>query len=175
MEKMTLESDLKHDESYSLDFEDIRRIIGGRAFGMKMGMVDLEKTPDITVEEALKGRNVCAILCSAKIQNRLQRHWGVLIKSGKRLSFFESLGMGKKITQLVDAPGFWDSLLKHRAEWNTHRVQKESKAITTCGLHIIVRGAKHNLDNVAYVHWLRSVRTDPDMTVALLTHFGHKT
>ena len=171
----TLESELKHDESYSLDFEDIRRIIAGRAFGMTMGMIDLEQTPDATVEDALKKRNCCAILCTANIQGRTQRHWAILIRSGKRLSFFESLGLGKKITRLVDAPGFWESLAKSRAEWNTHRVQKESTAITTCGLHIIVRAAKHKLDNVAYVHWLRSVRTEPDFTVAMLTHFGHKT
>ena len=79
---MSLEQELKHDESYSLDFNDIRRIIGGRAFGMKMGFVDLEET-SATVESALQGKNVCAVLCTATIQGRKQRHWTCLIRSGK--------------------------------------------------------------------------------------------
>ena len=170
----TLEQELKHDESYSLDFEDIRRIISGRAYGLTMGFIDLEAKPDATVEDAIKGQNVCAVLCTATIQGRKQRHWTCLIKQGKRLSYFESLGLGKKIEKLVDAPGWWESLAKHKAEFNTNRLQKESHAITTCGLHIIVRGVKHELTNVQYVHWLRSARSEPDYTVAMLTHFGHK-
>ena len=172
---MTLEQELKHDETYSLDFNDIRRIIQGRAYGMTMGFVDLEENPDTTVEKALQGKNCCAVLCTAVIQHHKQRHWSLILRNKKGISYFESLGMGKKITRLVHAPVFWASLAKHRAEFNTHKLQKNSKAITTCGLHIIVRAVKHEMSNQEYAHWLMSARGLPDYTVALLTHFGHKT
>ena len=96
----TLEQELKHDESYSLDFEDIRRIISGRAYGLTMGFIDLEAKPDATVEDAMKGQNVCAVLCTATIQGRKQRHWTCLIKSGAVCLISSPWGLARGLRRL---------------------------------------------------------------------------
>ena len=174
---MSLLTELKHDEKEPLDYRDITRIIGGRVSGLKMKLVDLEETRTFTIKNFFgHGNNVCAVLLTATLGNRKQRHWAVLIKRSKtKLDFWESLGYGKSLERIVDQPDFFKLLKKYSVNYSTHKFQQHMQSVRTCGLHLICRCLKYDIGNDAYRSWLRSVSMDPDLVVSMLTHIGHKT
>ena len=72
MKFRTLRQELKYDESNSLDFRDIRRILdqrGGKSHGLRAGYVDLESVHGkLTLERFLpKGHNACCVLLTAHL------------------------------------------------------------------------------------------------------------
>ena len=171
-----LSQDLKHDESQPLDYIEIAKVLHGRVSGMKLGLVDLEKPHRYEVKKFLPShRNCCAILLSATIQGKIQRHWGVMIRNTNGIFFFESLGLGRKLKHLLDDHKFYDFLVQNKIKINSHRLQKDSTKIATCGLYVCVRVAKHEMTNNEFAKWLHSSPIDTDTTVTMLTIMGRKT
>ena len=173
----TLKADLKHDEMHPLDYNDIKRIVSGKVEGLRMKLVDLEETRISDMKHFFgHNNNVCAVLLTATIGNRKQRHWSVLIRHAKnKLSFWESLGLGKKLKHYIDQPEFFDMLSTYHVEYSTVRFQRNNHDVRTCGLHLVARCLQYKKNNAQYARWLRSVNLDSDLVVSLLTHIGHKT
>ena len=173
---MTLHSELVHDESEALNFEDLKRMLTGRVKNVKAGFVDLEENKDWSMRKLLpSSRNATFVLMTAKVTGRTQRHWGVLIRNHFGFQFFESLGFGyKTIKQIITTPQFVDFLVGHRFKGTTHKLQRGLSKIRTCGLHCIVRLVKYDLNNNQYAHWLKSAGS-PDRIVAMLCYIGHRT
>ncbi len=174
---MSLGREIQTDESTALDYNDISKLLSGRVSGMRMGFVDLENLHEYKLENFLPHhRNCCAILLTATFGNRIQRHWSCLIRNPKGLFFFESLGLGKTLLSRVLGNSKFVSFLESiNAQVNTHKLQRNSAKIRTCGLHLCIRLAKRKLTNREYSHWLQTISLKPDETVALLSYLGHHT
>ena len=174
---MSLAHEIITDESTPLDYEDISKMLSGRVKGMRLGFVDLETVKTYTMETFLPHhRNCCAVLLTAGFGNKVQRHWSVLIRNNKGLFFWESLGLGPAmLNKVVGNTKFLNLLQRHRAHINSHQLQRESKKIRTCGLHITVRISKFGMTNRQYNNWLTTLKLPADETVALLTYLGHHT
>ncbi len=182
MKFKTLAQELKWDESQSLDFSDIRRILdmsGGKAHHLRCGYVDLESVhTKLTLDRFLpRGNNSCAILLTASIGGAPQRHWTTLIRNKKGLFFFDSLNLGFPVlsTILGDGGKFVKFLKKIGVKANTRKMQKNHKQIRTCGLHSAVRLFCHEMSNIEYTRYILSLANclDPDQVVSLLTIIGH--
>ena len=139
--------------------------------------MDLENIHEYKLETFLPHhRNCCAVLLTATFGNKTQRHWSCLVRNEKGIFFFESLGLGKTmLTRVLGDSSFVVFLNQIGAKVNTHRLQRNSAKIRTCGLHLSVRIAKRKLTNREYSHWLQSISLKPDETVALLSYLGHHT
>jgi len=177
----TLRQELKYDESNSLDFRDIRRILdqrGGKSHGLRAGYVDLESVHGkLTLERFLpKGHNACCVLLTAHLGGTAQRHWTVLLRNGKGLFFFDSLALGPMLSQILDDNGnFWKFLKRAGAKMNKRPTQKSKRMVRTCGLHAAVRLFCWKMSNAEYRRWLMSATScmDADQLVALMTIVGH--
>ena len=111
--------ELKHDESESLSYSDLKKIMAGRIAGLKIGFVDLENTPNITMERILPAhRNAAFILLTHKDLHSTQRHWSVLIKNGHGFMFWESLAMKPAVLgHKIDNNRFIRMLKRHKCEF----------------------------------------------------------
>ena len=174
---MSLASEIKTDESTALDYEQISKLLSRRVHGMRLGFVDLETVKSFTMDTFLPHhRNCCAVLLTAGFGARVQRHWAVMLRNTHGIFFWESLGLGASMLQKVTgSTKFLELLRKHRVKINNHQVQRESRQIRTCGLHVAVRISKFGMSNHQYNTWLTSMKLHPDETVALLTFLGHNT
>ena len=173
----TLRRELLQDESTSLSFDDITRVLKGRVKQLKSGFVDASVEREFTLDTFFKnGRTSCFVILSAKVDRKTQRHWISLVKNEKGLFFFDPLAFKlKTLKMMITSPKFIDFVIKHKFSINTHKVQREISAIKTCGLHAIIRIAKHSLTNDEYAKWIHSIPMNPDETVAMLTYLGNHT
>ena len=174
---MSLASEIQTDESTALDYEDISKLLSGRVKSMRLGFVDLETVKSFTLDTFLPHhRNCCAVLLTAGFGNKVQRHWSLMCRNTHGIFFWESLGLGGSMLQKVTGSAkFLEFLRKHRVQINNHQVQRESRKIRTCGLHVAVRISKYDMTNRQYNTWLTSMKLHPDETVALLCYLGHHT
>ena len=181
MKFRTLSQELKFDESQSLDFRDIRRILdqrGGKSHGLRAGYVDLESVHGpLHLDRFLpQGHNACCILLTAHLGGRVQRHWTALVRNSSGLHFFDSLALGPILGKILDDGGkFLAFLNKHNVHRNTRKTQKSHRMVRTCGLHVAVRIFCWRMSNPQYEKWLFSATNcmNPDQLVALMTIVGH--
>ena len=182
MKFKTLAEELRWDESVALDFRDIRRILdnsGGKAHGLKAGYVDLESVrgPYDLKRFLPSPHNSCAILLTAELGGRMQRHWVSLVRNSKGIFFFDSLNLGlPTLTKLLDDRGKFSSFLKKiGAKISNKKIQASHKKVKTCGLHTAVRLFCWQMSNASYYQYLLSMTNciPADTLVALLTVIGH--
>jgi len=176
----TLAEEMKFDETQPLDFTEIARLCKHRVKDLQLLFVDLETIKGrYTLSRFLPaGVNVSAILLTSRIKHKLQRHWTVLIRTNKKIEFFDPLALGKTMLDVVlgDKGKFTAFLKQIKAEFNTRAVQQRKEDVRTCGLHAVSRIFKHKLDNKTYERWILSIKSlKPDQLVAILTYFGHMT
>ena len=171
----TLEHEITIDESQPLSFADISRIVSGRIKGCSIVYCDLETVkPPYTMSKVLGEHDCACVLLSSNLGGVLQRHWTVLLKRGKKYSFFDSLALRfSQIDALLGSKDFTNFLKESKCEKSTRKMQEHITKVRTCGCHAAVRCAKFKLSNSEYVKWLTSSRSSTaDRTVVKLCYLG---
>jgi len=172
---VTLEHEIKIDESNALSFQDISRILNGRVRGCSVLYVDLESIKGPLTKSNMLGEHDCAcILLTSHLGGLLQRHWTVLLKVKTKYCFFDSLALRfPQIDELLGDKKLTQFLKSIKAERSTRQLQEHIKKIRTCGCWAAVRCAKYKLTNSQFVKWITSNRNShPDRTVVKLCYIG---
>ena len=175
----TLRSQLNFDESQAINFLTVKKILQHRVKDLKVAFWDLEDNwkKEFVLKKILpKYSNCVAVLLKAHIGKKPQYHWGTVIRNKKgKLFWWDSLGLSDASLNKVlkDNGKFVRFLHQNKIQMNRTKFQSSSRKIRTCGLHLCVRLSQFQLSNSEYNTWLRSMRTNADDLVALLTFIGH--
>lgn len=171
---------IQEKEEKALSGSDILKLLNGRTRVMKYS--ELSKVDDIN--QLLFGYDSCVILILSK-EN--YGHWVCLTRNNNILEFFDSYGYfiddpiyfknTSKYFRTVnkqDYPHLTYLLLKNSNDYvityNELVFQKTAPNISTCGRHVVCRIRYKKMDLYEYYDYLKSIGSDLDKVVTILTH-----
>ena len=169
---MSLQTLIKRGVDTPVDFSFIRRVVGSTA---SIRMVDHESglSAKPTLRDVFQGKQCVAILLHILQGKTKIGHWVLLVnkRSGQKISFFDSLGMGlnRLYTLTHEEPKLLHALHGHKWENSTVQLQRFGSHFRECGAFISVRAKFFKLSNPAFVRLIKSWnKTRPDSTVVLM-------
>ena len=167
---MSLQTLVKRGLDTPVDFSFIKRVVNKSP---TIRMVDHESgLPDKpSLETVFGGKQAVAILLHIMQGKTKIGHWVLLLKNGKGLAFFDSLGLGlyRLYALTHEEPKLLHALKGHKWENSKVQLQRFGNHYRECGAFVAIRAKFFKLSNRAFVRLIRSYnKTKPDETAVML-------
>ena len=161
-------------EQTPISFDEIMKGLSGH--NVHPHFVFLDDLPDNPSDQHIfKGKDCACILGTLHSHSHATKfnHWTCIIKRPGEYWFFDSLGhtikqLTIKLASVKKSLVNWSQ--NKRIRENKQKIQKTDIDVNTCGLHVIVRLLRKELNNVQYVKWIKHGFLNPDITVSLLCY-----
>ena len=170
----TLRQTIISREQTAISFDEIMKALDGH--NIKPNFVFLDDLPENPTDgNIFKGKECVCILGTIHSHSHATKfnHWVCIIKKPREYWFFDSLGhtikeLTIKLASVKQSLVNWSQ--NKRIRENTQKIQKTDIDVNTCGMHVVIRLLRKDLNNVQYVKWLKHGFLNPDITVSLLCY-----